>query len=105
MEWKQCASQATSIPSPAASVYTIEMALIKPPPHTCVCVLKTKRKPAHAVCVCAPHARLQVADVGNSMLQQLLGRLRTNIQLPECLRVMGYLRRIGKGWEGRFSHL
>eukprot|EP00198_Chlamydomonas_reinhardtii_P001213 XP_001690548.1 component of oligomeric golgi complex 8 [Chlamydomonas reinhardtii] len=37
----------------------------------------------------------QVADVGNSMLQQLLGRLRTNIQLPECLRVMGYLRRIG----------
>ncbi|GIL45758.1 hypothetical protein Vafri_2911 [Volvox africanus] len=37
----------------------------------------------------------QVADVGHSMLQQLLGRLRTNIQLPECLRVMGYLRRIG----------
>lgn len=28
------------------------------------------------------------------MLQQLLGRLKTSIQLPECLRVMGYLRRI-----------
>ena len=28
------------------------------------------------------------------MLQQLLGRLKTSIQLPECLRIMGYLRRI-----------
>jgi hypothetical protein len=36
----------------------------------------------------------QVAEVGQAMLQQLLSRLRTSIQLPECLRVMGYLRRI-----------
>ena len=28
------------------------------------------------------------------MLHQLLGRLTTNMQLPECLRIMGYLRRI-----------
>eukprot|EP00195_Chlamydomonas_chlamydogama_P007836 CAMPEP_0202892148 /NCGR_PEP_ID=MMETSP1392-20130828/1949_1 /ASSEMBLY_ACC=CAM_ASM_000868 /TAXON_ID=225041 /ORGANISM="Chlamydomonas chlamydogama, Strain SAG 11-48b" /LENGTH=607 /DNA_ID=CAMNT_0049576031 /DNA_START=154 /DNA_END=1977 /DNA_ORIENTATION=+ len=36
----------------------------------------------------------QVADVGQTMLQQLLSRLKSNIQLPECLRIMGYLRRI-----------
>ncbi|KXZ47031.1 hypothetical protein GPECTOR_38g268 [Gonium pectorale] len=36
-----------------------------------------------------------VSEVGGSMLAALLGRLRSNIQLPECLRVMGYLRRIG----------
>mmetsp|Transcript_22882 Transcript_22882/g.58344 ORF Transcript_22882/g.58344 Transcript_22882/m.58344 type:complete len:587 (-) Transcript_22882:344-2104(-) len=36
----------------------------------------------------------QVAAVGQTMLQQLLARLKASIQLPECLRVMGYLRRI-----------
>ncbi len=29
------------------------------------------------------------------MLQQLLSRLKTGLQLPECLRLMGYLRRMG----------
>lgn len=28
------------------------------------------------------------------MIQQLLSRLRHSIQLPECLRVVGYLRRL-----------
>lgn len=36
----------------------------------------------------------QVAEVADAMLHQLLDRLRSSIQLPECLRVLGYLRRI-----------
>ena len=29
------------------------------------------------------------------MLNQLLARLKTPIQLPECLRVIGFIRRMG----------
>ncbi|KAF5840552.1 component of oligomeric golgi complex 8 [Dunaliella salina] len=36
----------------------------------------------------------QVAEVGQTMLQQLMSRLKASIQLPECLRIMGYLRRM-----------
>ncbi|GAQ92571.1 conserved oligomeric Golgi complex component-related [Klebsormidium nitens] len=36
----------------------------------------------------------EVRATTESMLSQLLQRLRSNIQLPECLRVIGYLRRL-----------
>lgn len=44
-----------------------------------------------------PVVQRLVADVGEvsaGMLEQLLQRLQTSIQLPECLRVIGYLRRL-----------
>ncbi|KAJ0677286.1 putative oligomeric Golgi complex subunit 8, cullin repeat-like-containing domain superfamily [Helianthus annuus] len=37
----------------------------------------------------------EVQEITKSLLSQLLQKLRSNIQLPECLRIIGYLRRIG----------
>ncbi|ONK55079.1 uncharacterized protein A4U43_UnF7830 [Asparagus officinalis] len=37
----------------------------------------------------------EVRQTAQSLLSQLLHRLRTNIQLPECLRIVAHLRRIG----------
>ncbi|KAK6161989.1 hypothetical protein DH2020_001830 [Rehmannia glutinosa] len=37
----------------------------------------------------------EVRRTTQSLLSQLLQKLRSNIQLPECLRIIGYLRRIG----------
>ncbi|XP_062159644.1 conserved oligomeric Golgi complex subunit 8 [Alnus glutinosa] len=37
----------------------------------------------------------EVRQITQSLLSQLLQKLRSNIQLPECLRIIGYLRRIG----------
>ena len=36
----------------------------------------------------------QVEEASAAMLQALLARLKGNIQLPDCLRVVGYLRRL-----------
>ena len=36
----------------------------------------------------------QVEEASAAMLGTLLGRLRGSIQLPDCLRVVGYLRRL-----------
>ncbi|MFS7991894.1 putative oligomeric Golgi complex subunit 8, cullin repeat-like-containing domain superfamily [Helianthus anomalus] len=38
---------------------------------------------------------VEVQEITKSLLSQLLQKLRSNIQLPECLRIIGYLRRIG----------
>ncbi|KAK8568599.1 hypothetical protein V6N13_106503 [Hibiscus sabdariffa] len=37
----------------------------------------------------------EVRQTTQSLLSQLLQKLRSNILLPECLRIIGYLRRIG----------
>ncbi|KAL8541651.1 hypothetical protein ACS0TY_002786 [Phlomoides rotata] len=37
----------------------------------------------------------EVQQTTQSLLAQLLLKLQSNIQLPECLRIIGYLRRIG----------
>lgn len=37
----------------------------------------------------------EVDHASQSMLEQLLQKLRTNVQLPDCLRIIGYLRRLG----------
>ncbi|KAM7507497.1 hypothetical protein LguiA_017950 [Lonicera macranthoides] len=38
---------------------------------------------------------VEVHQTTQSLLSQLLQKLKSNIQLPECLRIIGYLRRIG----------
>ncbi len=42
----------------------------------------------------------EVEVTSGAMLEALLGRLRAPIQLPECLRVVGHLRRLAAFSEG-----
>ena len=42
-------------------------------------------------------------EVGQTMLHQLLSRLKSSLQLPECLRTMGYLRCGGVGFRIMFQ--
>ena len=37
----------------------------------------------------------EVDATSAAMLEQLLQKLRSNVQLPDCLRMIGYLRRLG----------
>lgn len=46
----------------------------------------------------------EVEGVSADMLEQLLQRLQGAIQLPECLRVIGYLRRLAAFPGARGSH-
>lgn len=56
-----------------------------------VCKLSTMHPKIHVIQALAAEVR----QTTQSLLYQLLQKLRSNIQLPECLRIIGYLRRIG----------
>ncbi|XP_043722545.1 conserved oligomeric Golgi complex subunit 8-like [Telopea speciosissima] len=56
-----------------------------------VCKLSTMHPKIPAIQALAAEVR----QTTQSLLSQLLQKLRSNIELPECLRIIGYLRRIG----------
>lgn len=58
--------------------------------EACVSKLATMHAKLPVIQALAEEVRLST----QSMLTQLLQRLRSNIQLPECMRVIGYLRRL-----------
>ncbi|XP_062020236.1 conserved oligomeric Golgi complex subunit 8 [Rosa rugosa] len=59
--------------------------------ETFVCKLSTMHPKLPVIQALAAEVR----QTTQSLLSQLLQKLRSNIQLPECLRIIGYLRRIG----------
>ncbi|XP_043709575.1 conserved oligomeric Golgi complex subunit 8-like [Telopea speciosissima] len=56
-----------------------------------VCKLSTMHPKIPAIQALAAEVR----QTTQALLSQLLQKLRSNIELPECLRIVGYLRRIG----------
>lgn len=56
-------------------------------------VRRLERKHAHAIPLVASLGA-EVRECQQLMLSQLVGQLRSNLQLPACLKVIGYLRRM-----------
>ena len=70
--------------------------------------LTVQKKQILSRCCCAQLVQKLVQEVeaiSETMLAGLLDRLRSSIQLPECLRVVGYLRRLAPFPEAKLRQM